>query len=123
MLNYTCNLYSDKTLAGAIEKLPIEKCKKKEGLELQKEPEFNVVTKPKHYMLFPQSGIEVRDLIKLLLNRASVNGYSSPMFLSDQVQMLQYILRFDAKNGKEDLEKARRYLDKMIESLSNSKGK
>lgn len=79
--------------------------------------EYDTVTKPKHYMLFPDKGIEVRNLVEMLLNRASENGYNKPMFLSDYAQMLQYILRYDAKNGKEDLEKAKWYLDKMIESL------
>lgn len=79
--------------------------------------EYNTITKPKHYMLFPDKGIEVRNLVEMLLNRANENGYNQPMFLSDYAQMLQYILRFDAKNGKEDLEKAKWYLDKMIESL------
>lgn len=117
----TCNLYSDKTLAEAIEKLAIEKSNKNLEMTMKEEQsQFDSVKKPKHYMLFPEEGIEVRDLVKLLLNRASANGYSSPMFLSDQAQMLQYILRFDAKNGKEDLEKARWYLDKMIESLINN---
>ena len=82
-----------------------------------KNTEFNTVTKPKHYMLFPDKGIEVRNLVEMLLNRANENGYDQPMFLSDYAQMLQYILRYDAKNGKEDLEKAKWYLDKMIESL------
>lgn len=79
--------------------------------------EYDTVIKPKHYMLFPDKGIEVRNLVEMLLNRASENGYNKPMFLSDYAQMLQYILRYDAKNGKEDLEKAKWYLDKMIESL------
>lgn len=111
-------VYSDKTLAEAIERLAAEESNKKLETVAQKEQgEFDIVKKPKHYMLFPEAGIEVRDLVKILLNRASSNGFTDSMFLSDQAQMLQYILRFDAKNGKEDLEKARWYLDKMIEQL------
>lgn len=113
-------VFSDKTLVEVIKNATIEKSNKSLEMTMKKEQsQFDSVKKPKHYILFPEAGIEVRDLVKLLLNRASANGYSSPMFLSDQAQMLQYILRFDAKNGKEDLEKARWYLDKMIESLSN----
>jgi hypothetical protein len=36
------------------------------------------------------------------------------LFESDYVQLMQYLMRFMDKNGKEDLEKARWYLDKMI---------
>jgi hypothetical protein len=39
-----------------------------------------------------------------------------PLFESDYVQMMQYLMRFMDKNGKEDLEKGRWYLDKLIEA-------
>ena len=38
------------------------------------------------------------------------------LFQSDYVQLMQYLMRFMDKNGKEDLEKARWYLDKMIQA-------
>lgn len=80
---------------------------------------YNSVSKPKHYMLFEEEGIEVRDVIEKLVTKfwfsldAPVN---KPMMTSDYVQMMQYLMRFMDKNGKEDLEKARWYLDKLIES-------
>ena len=75
----------------------------------------NVISKPKHYMLFPEKNIEVRDMMQVLADRLESNGYSA-MFISDYIQMQQYLLRFDEKNGKEDLEKAQWYLEKLIES-------
>ena len=75
----------------------------------------NIISKPKHYMLFPEKNIEVRDLMQVLADRLESNGYSA-MFISDYIQMQQYLLRFDEKNGKEDLEKAQWYLEKLIES-------
>ena len=77
--------------------------------------EHNVISKPKHYMLFPEKNIEVRDLMQVLADRLESNGYSA-MFISDYIQMQQYLLRFDEKNKKEDLEKAQWYLGKLIES-------
>ena len=82
--------------------------------------EYDVVSKPKHYMLFEEEGIEVRDVIAKLLYKI----YSSqqhvpieiPLFESDYVQLMQYLMRFMDKNGVEDLKKARWYLDKMIEA-------
>jgi hypothetical protein len=70
------------------------------------------VEKPKHYMLFEEQGIEVRDVLKKLASKLHAFG---PMFIADYVQMMQYGMRFMDKNGLEDLKKQRWYLDKMIE--------
>jgi hypothetical protein len=87
--------------------------------------DYDIVSKPKHYMLFEEQGIEVRDVIEKLVNR--INGsivpntptIPPPLFESDYVQMMQYLMRFMDKNGKQDLEKAKWYLDKLIESYGN----
>ena len=75
---------------------------------------YDIVSKPKHYMLFEEEGIEVRDVIAKLVDKFGppVEG----MFIADNVQLMQYLMRFMDKNGKEDLEKARWYLDKMIQA-------
>jgi hypothetical protein len=81
--------------------------------------DYDIVTKPKHYMLFSYEemskydGIEVRDVIEKLVNK--IEYYPDGMFLADYVQMMQYGMRFMDKNGLEDLKKQRWYLDKMIE--------
>ena len=77
------------------------------------QPQYNPVDKPKHYMLLP--GIEVRDVIQALAWKIPKQNH--PLFVSDYVQMMQYLMRFMSKNGKEDLEKARWYLDKLIDSI------
>jgi hypothetical protein len=85
---------------------------------------YDTVSKPKHYMLFEDKGIEVRDVIEKLMQRV-YTAYNeegnttvpyAPMFDSDYVQMMQYLMRFMDKNGSEDLKKARWYLDKMIDA-------
>jgi len=76
------------------------------------------VIKPLHYQIFPEYNIEVRDICKVMSNRIEAKGYTA-FFISDYVQMLQYILRFQDKNGVEDLEKAMYYLNKMIEQENN----
>ena len=89
---------------------------------------YNVVDKPKHYMLFEDQGIEVRDVIEKLVYKIDTakrqddypQGYSTPMFTADYVQMMQYLMRFMDKNGKEDLKKARWYLNKLIEAYDES---
>lgn len=79
------------------------------------QPQYDVVSKPKHYELFPDKNIEVRDLMKVLADRLD---YDYPaMLISDYIQLMQYLLRWDQKNGSEDLEKAGWYLQKVIEQV------
>ena len=79
---------------------------------------YDVISKPKHYMLFEDKGIEVRDVIEKLVEKLDNNSPPRylPLFTSDYVQLMQYLMRFMDKNGVEDLKKARWYLDKMIEA-------
>jgi hypothetical protein len=86
---------------------------------------YDIVRKPKHYMLFEDQGIEVRDVIEKLIEKLVKSpslvqnvptAKPAPLFTSDYVQLMQYLMRFMDKNGKEDLEKARFYLDKMIQA-------
>jgi hypothetical protein len=90
------------------------------------DPQYDVVSKPKHYMLFKydelykyEEGIEVRDVLEKLVDKV-YKSYETPknmpMVLADYVQMMQYLMRFMDKNGVEDLKKARWYLDKLIDS-------
>ena len=82
--------------------------------------DYDTVEKPKHYMLFTEQGIEVRDVIEKLVSKlddhVGIEVPYSPLFTPDYVQMMQYLMRFMDKNGVEDLKKARWYLDKLIDS-------
>lgn len=94
--------------------------------------DYDVVSKPKHYMLFDpdeaktfaylMTGIEVRDVIEKLVDKL-YKSYETPknmpMALADYVQMMQYLMRFMDKNGVEDLKKARWYLDKLVEAYEH----
>lgn len=83
---------------------------------------FDPVVKPKHYMLFPEQGIEIRDVLERLVSKFGNTGFTfnypakAALFESDYVQMMQYGMRFMEKNGLEDLKKMRWYLDKLIEA-------
>ncbi len=84
---------------------------------------YNIVDKPKHYMLFEEEGIEVRDVIKKLVDKVYMSyetPKNMPMVLADYVQMMQYLMRFMDKNGVEDLKKALWYLNKLIEAYDES---
>jgi hypothetical protein len=97
-----------------------------EQARLAQKPQDDPVTRPRHYMLFEDKGIEVRDVIERLVERVKMDTSSNvplwevaPMFESDYVQMMQYGMRFMDKNGVEDLKKMRWYLDKMIEAYDS----
>lgn len=105
-------------------KQKIEQYLKDKNVFLEREKDYDVVSKPKHYMLFDETyvkncatfeyGIEVRDVISKLLDK--LEGKCSHQVAADYVQLMQYLMRFMDKNGVEDLKKARWYLDKMIQS-------
>ena len=93
-----------------------------EAQQLVPTPVPDPVNSPKHYVLFPVEGIEVRDVIEKLVTKM----WLSPTFIksgvmqyADYVQLMQYLMRFMDKNGVEDLKKARWYLDKMIEAYDS----
>ena len=81
---------------------------------------YDAVSKPKHYMLFEEEGIEVRDVIEKLVNKIPpVSRDYGGLFVADYVQMMQYLMRFMDKNGAEDLKKAKWYLDKLIDAYES----
>ena len=82
--------------------------------------QYDTVNKPKHYMLFEQQGIEVRDVIEKLVDKMPTHYVTrNSLFVPDYVQMMQYLMRFMDKNGVEDLKKAKWYLDKLIQAYDD----
>jgi hypothetical protein len=82
---------------------------------------YDKVTNPKHYMLFEDLGIEVRDVIAKLVKKIENSEFIfEGIDYSDYVQMMQYGMRFMEKNGVEDLKKMRWYLDKIIKNYDDA---
>ena len=85
------------------------------------ESAYDMVNKPKHYMLFENHeiidrDIEVRDVIEKLVSKMQIELIATkPLFAADYVQLMQYLMRFMDKNGLEDLKKAKHYVDFLIE--------
>jgi hypothetical protein len=71
---------------------------------------MDVVHKPPHY----QGEVEAIDSIKAAMSYEGFKGYC-------QGNALKYIIRFDRKNGVEDLRKAEWYINKLITHLENGK--
>lgn len=72
------------------------------------------VSKPKHYLL--REGYEVYDLRQDLARKTEGLGVPNNLF-SDWDRALEYLLRMWSKNGLEDAEKSRWYLNKLIYKL------
>lgn len=95
---------------------------REETVTVTKEVEHDPVSKPKHYMLFPEHGIEVRDVIKALVRKMdySKTYHFDGVDAADYFQAMQYFMRFMEKNGKEDLEKGVWYINKMLEAWDDT---
>lgn len=86
-----------------------EKCKDNKDLSLYKNDN---ITSPNHYV--SDNGIEVFDVQEAFIHE--LKGMSASYWCN----IVKYILRFQRKNGVEDLKKARYYLDKLIEEESDN---
>ena len=73
--------------------------------DLPEEP-VDMVNNPPHYNKY---GVECLDAIR----SATGEGYESYL----QGNIIKYLWRYRYKNGVEDLEKAKFYLDKMIQTV------
>ena len=74
--------------------------------------DFDVVSKPEHYNTNLPEGVEVIDII------AAQTAPLSGMQAVAQANLIKYTMRWQKKNGVQDLEKARFYLDRLIGELS-----
>ena len=70
----------------------------------------DMVNSPAHYN---KSGIETIDIIKSVTD----DGFESYL----QGNILKYLCRYKYKNGVEDLEKARWYLNRLIKTIGENK--
>ena len=82
------------------------------GTETDTETAYDVVQKPEHYNTNLPEGVEVIDII------AAQTAPLSGMQAVAQANVIKYVLRWQKKNGVQDLEKARFYLDRLIGELT-----
>lgn len=73
---------------------------------------MDVVNKPLHY----QGEVEAIDSIKSAMSYENFKGYL-------QGNILKYSIRYDRKNGIEDLQKAQWYTNRLIQHLQDGKHK
>ena len=75
---------------------------------------FDPVQKPEHYNTNLPEGIEVLDII------AAQTENLSGLRAFCHANIIKYALRWQKKNGVEDLKKARTYIDWLIEEVENN---
>lgn len=80
------------------------------------ECEDKMVSHPNHYRLIPEKNVEVLDVI--MAATADLKGIEAV----DTGNAIKYILRWNKKNGKQDVEKAIYYLTHLKEYLEQGNG-
>lgn len=86
--------------------------------EVLEDTKYDVVNNPKHYQLV--EGFEVKDLMKLLLNRIENSDTGFTHFQSScYKEAMQYFLRFMFKNGQEDIQKGVYYMNEVLKEWEN----
>lgn len=74
------------------------------------EDKVDMVNHPPHYQIM--KGLEVIDIIEAVTDWMGLKGSEAYHY----TQMIGYLLRYKKKNGKQDLEKARFFLNRMIDN-------
>ena len=87
----------------------------KPGIEEDIEPTaYDMVNKPKHYMLIPEKEVEVIDVISAAVEQNGIPAVRAHLYSN----VLKYMLRCGRKGRfLEDLKKAQFYLNRMIENI------
>lgn len=81
------------------------------------------VTKPKHYQIFPEFDIQVKDINERILDNIQESDFDMSLNEAGWFQQaMQYFLRFYAKNGINDVEKGMISMKIFIDSYKSRKG-
>lgn len=80
--------------------------------------EQDMVKNPNHYQLLPEHGLEVKDVLKAVLNKIEQSDFDMNLYEAGWYQQsMQYFLRFCDKNGVQDLEKGVQTMGFVLESI------
>lgn len=84
--------------------------------------ENDMVKSPKHYQLFPEHDLEIKDVNKRILDNIEKSDFDMTLYeASWWTQSSQYMLRFFEKGGVEDLKKCVQTLQFVIDSMEERK--
>ena len=92
---------------------------KEENEETQKP---DMVVSPKHYQLFSEFNLEIKDINKRILDNMEESGFDITLYEAGWYQQsMQYFERFYLKNGIEDLKKGIQTMQFVIDSMEQRK--
>lgn len=92
---------------------------KEENEETQKP---DMIVSPKHYQLFPEFNLEIKDINKRILDNMEESGFDITLYEGGWYQQsMQYFERFYLKNGIEDLKKGIQTMQFVIDSMEQRK--
>ena len=92
---------------------------KEENKETQKQ---DMIVSPKHYQLFPEFNLEIKDINKRILDNMEESGFDITLYEAGWYQQsMQYFERFYLKNGIEDLKKGIQTMQFVIDSMEQRK--
>ena len=99
--------YSEQIADLALKKSRLETCRTLPAQAFHKTIEQDVINKPTHYQ--GRYGMESIEILRNFMTDEQLKGF----YLGNS---LKYLIRHQKKNGLEDLKKARKNLDWLIES-------
>jgi len=92
----------------------------KENTEETQKPDM--IVSPKHYQLFPEFTLEIKDINKRILDNMEESGFDITLYEAGWYQQsMQYFERFYLKNGIEDLKKGIQTMQFVIDSMEQRK--
>ena len=92
---------------------------KEENKETQKQ---DMIVSPKHYQLFPEFNLEIKDINKRILDNMEESNFDITLYEAGWYQQsMQYFERFYLKNGIEDLKKGIQTMQFVIDSMEQRK--
>lgn len=82
----------------------------------------DMIVSPKHYQLFPEFNLEIKDINKRILDNMEESGFDITLYEAGWYQQsMQYFERFYLKNGIEDLKKGIQTMQFVIDSMEQRK--
>ena len=82
----------------------------------------DMVVSPKHYQLFPEFNLEIKDINKRILDNMEESSFDITLYEAGWYQQsMQYFERFYLKNGIEDLKKGIQTMQFVIDSMEQRK--
>ena len=98
----------------------LESLLNKEDTEETQKPDM--IVSPKHYQLFPEFNLEIKDINKRILDNMEESNFDITLYEAGWYQQsMQYFERFYLKNGIEDLKKGIQTMQFVIDSIEQRK--